>query len=87
MFFESVEKSYKNHLKWVPGGSWGLFFGLLGAAFDHFNDQRPPRRKKRRKLTWRTLAPGSKLGLKIFIFAEKALPDMNKWVPRQALEK
>ena len=53
----------------------------------HFSDQKPPRRKKRRKLTWRTLAAGSKLGFKIFIFAEKASPDMKKWVPRQALEK
>ena len=54
---------------------------------DHFSDQRPPRRKKRRKLTWRTLAPGSKLGLKILTFPEKAAPGMKKWVPRQALEK
>ena len=30
---------------------------------------------------------GVQLGLKIFTFPEKAVPDMKKWVPRQALEK
>ena len=52
----------------VPWGtSWSLLGHLLG-----------PGRKKRRKVTWSTLAPGSKLGLKIFTFPEKAAPNMKK---------
>ena len=70
-----------------PEGLGDGFWASWGRLLGHFSDQRPPRRKKRRKLTWRTLAPGSKLGLKIFTFPEKAAPDMKKWVPRQALEK
>ena len=42
-----------------------------GRLLHHFSVQRPSRQKKRRKLTWRTLPPGSKLGLKIFTFPEK----------------
>ena len=63
------------------------FYASWGRLLGHFSDQKPPRRNKRRKLTWRTLAPGSKLDIKIFTFPEKAAQDMKKWVPRQALEK
>ena len=45
------------------------------------------KRKKKRKVTWRTLAPGPKLGPKIFTFPEKAAPHMKKWAPKQSLEK
>ena len=86
-FFKSAEKSYKYHFKWVPGGSWGRLLILLGAAFGSLQRPKAPKTKRKTKLTWRTLAPGSKLGLKILTFLEKAVPDMKKWVPRQALEK
>ena len=80
----NLAKIISNVFPEVLGNGFWVYWGrLLG----HFSFQRPPRRKKRRKLTWRTLAPESKLELKICTFPEKAARDMKKWVPRQGLEK
>ena len=82
---------------WVPwalpglpfGSPWaspGCFLVPLGTSWSPLGPLLAPGRKKKRKVTWRTLAPESKLGLKIVTFLKKAATNMKKWAPRQGLE-
>ena len=64
-------------------GFWASWDRLLG----YFSVQMSPRQIKRRKLTWRTFAPGSKLELKIFTSPGKVVPNRKKRPPRQGLDK
>merc|ERR1711966_482065 len=68
-------------------GPHGRFLVALGTSWSPLGPLLVPGRKKRRKVTWRTLALGSKLGLKIVTFPEKAATNIKKWAPRQGLEK
>ena len=82
---------YPGHLRGsllgTPGLPHGRFLVALGTSWSPLGPLLVPGRKKRRKVTWRTLALGSKLGLKIVTFPEKAATNMKKWAPRQGLEK
>jgi hypothetical protein len=100
LFVSSAEggpEQIPQHLVWVPWAPPGLPFGSpwaspgrflvpLGTSWSPLGPFLGPRRKKRRKVTWRTLASGSKLGLKIVTFPKKAATNMKKWAPRQGLQ-
>ena len=82
---------YPGHLRGsllgTPGLPHGRFLVALGTSWSPLGPLLVPGRKKRRKVTWRTLALGSKLGLKIVTFLEKAVPNTKKWAPREGMEK
>ena len=77
----------RGYLLGTPGFPHGRFLVPFGTSGFLLGPLLGPRRKKTRKVTWRPFALGSKLGLKIVTFPEKAATNMNKWAPRQGLEK